>query len=87
MVDAELLADLVDFIAKHLVDRPEEVSADADVTGDKIRISLYVAAGDEGRVIGKDGRIIQAIRQIAIATAARRGKKVTLDLVKSEKDG
>ncbi len=87
MDDAALLADLVELIVKHLVERPEEVGSSAETHGDRIKILVSVAEGEQGRVIGKDGRTIHAIRQIAMMAAARRGRRVTVDLAKEPSDG
>jgi len=75
------MEDLIVYIARYLVDHPEDVRVH-QVLGRRGSIyKLSVASDDKGKVIGKDGRIIGAIRQLLDAAAAREGVHVTLDVV------
>ncbi len=73
--------DLVEYVAKSLVDIPEEVSVNV-VEGEKSTIlELCVAPEDVGKVIGKSGRIAKAIRTIISAASVRTGKRVVLEIL------
>ena len=73
--------DLVEYIAKSLVDDPSAVSVTA-VDGDKsVLLELRVAEGDVGKVIGKQGRIAKAIRTILSASAAGANKRIVLEIL------
>ena len=72
---------LVDTIIKELVDAPDEVVI-KETAGDSIVIlEIRVAQADVGKVIGKDGRIANAIRTVVKAAAAKQEKKVTVEIV------
>ena len=72
------MKELVEVIAKALVDHPEEVSVNEKNEGRTIVLELHVAEGDMGKVIGKQGRIAKAIRSVVKAAAAKEDKKVCL---------
>jgi hypothetical protein len=73
--------DLVEYIAKSLVDNPGNVEVNV-VEGEKSTIlELKVAADDIGKVIGKSGRIARAIRTILSAAAAKTEKRVVLEIL------
>lgn len=73
--------DLVEYIAKSLVDDPSGVQVN-EVEGEKSTIlELKVAEGDVGKVIGKHGRIAKAIRTILSASATKTGKRVVLEIL------
>lgn len=75
------MRELVEILAKSLVDNPDQVSVDA-VDGDKsLVLELKVASEDMGKVIGKQGRIAKAIRTIVKAAATREGKKVVVEII------
>ena len=72
--------DLVEYIAKTLVDDPSAVVVNA-IEGDKATIlELKVSEGDIGKVIGKHGRIAKAMRTLLSASSTRSGKRVTLEI-------
>lgn len=71
---------LIEYIACSLVDDPKQVSVQQGRDGDKVRIELRVAKEDMGRVIGKGGRVANAMRVLLRVAAAREGKQVTLDV-------
>lgn len=75
------LADLIDYIARALVDEPDEVQVDA-VEGDRALIlELSVADADLGKVIGKDGRTARAMRTLLAATSARQRRRAVLEIL------
>jgi len=72
--------ELVEVIAKSIVDQPEEVFVN-QVEGEKsVIFELSVADDDMGKVIGKRGRIAKAIRTVVKAAATKEGKKVIIDI-------
>ena len=75
------MKELVEVIAKALVDHPEEVSVNEKKEGRTTVLELHVADGDLGKVIGKQGRIAKALRSVVKAAAARENKKVVVDIV------
>lgn len=75
------MKELVEVIAKSLVDDPEQVVVNEKVDGSHILIELHVASADMGKVIGKQGRIAKAIRTVAKAVAAYNHKKVTVEII------
>ncbi len=75
------MKELVEVIAKALVDHPEEVSVNEKNEGRTIVLELHVAEGDMGKVIGKQGRIAKAIRSVVKAEAAKEEKKVVVDIM------
>jgi uncharacterized protein len=74
-----IMKDLIEYIAKSLVDHPEDVSV-SESGGNRVRIELSVAKDDMGRVIGKGGKVANAIRALLRVAADREGKQVTLDV-------
>ena len=75
------MKELVEVIAKALVDHPEEVSVNEKNEGRTLVLELHVADGDMGKVIGKQGRIAKAIRPVVKAAAAKEDKRVVVDIV------
>ena len=75
------MKNLVEIIAKALVDDPDQVVV-KETAGDSILIlEISVASDDVGKVIGKEGRIANAIRTITKAAAAKQEKKVTVEIM------
>ncbi len=75
------MKDLLLTMAKALVDYPTQVEIN-EVEGERTRIlELKVAETDRGKVIGKEGRIIKAIRTIVGAASAKQNKRVTVEIV------
>ena len=74
------MKELVEVIAKALVDRPEEVRVMEEEREDAIVLKLSVAEADMGRVIGKGGKIAKSIRTVLRAASARRSKHILLDI-------
>jgi predicted RNA-binding protein YlqC (UPF0109 family) len=75
------MKDLVELIAKALVDHPDQVQVTEKETDKSIVIELRVAPEDMGKVIGKQGRIAGAIRSIVKSAANREDKKVIVDIL------
>ena len=75
------MKELIEVIAKALVDNPEEVAVTETENDKAIVLELRVAQTDMGKVIGKQGRIAKAIRAVVKAAAARSDKKVIVDIV------
>ena len=73
--------ELVEYFVGYLVEAKDEISIEEVQVGDRIVLKLKVAQADMGRVIGKDGRIVKAIREIIRAYSARQNEKVSLDIV------
>jgi predicted RNA-binding protein YlqC (UPF0109 family) len=75
------MRELVEFIAKSLVDNPEQVAV-KEIKGDTtIVLELNVAQDDMGKVIGKQGKIAKAIRTVVKAAAANENKRVVVEIV------
>ena len=75
------MKELVEVIAKSLVDHPEEVVVTESEKDGAILLELHVAKEDMGKVIGKQGRAAKAIRAIVKSAASRENKKVIVDIV------
>ena len=75
------MKELVEVIAKSLVEPPEEVSVTEKESGKSTVIELKVAQSDMGKVIGKQGRIAKAIRSVVKAAASKSDKKVIVDII------
>ena len=75
------MKELVEVIAKALVDHPDEVAVTQTENEKAIVIELRVAQMDMGKVIGKQGRIAKAIRSVVKAAAAKSEKKVIVDIM------
>lgn len=75
------MKQLVEVIAKSLVEHPEEVVVTEKETGKAIVIELKVAPSDMGKVIGKQGRIAKAVRAVVKAAASKDDKKVVVDIL------
>ena len=74
------MKELVEVIAKALVDNPDEVIVTESQKGEDTLIELKVAAADMGKVIGKQGRIAKAIRSVVKAAASKEDKKVIVEI-------
>jgi predicted RNA-binding protein YlqC (UPF0109 family) len=75
------MKSLIEYIAKSLVDDPTEVVVTEQRRGRNLRIELTVADEDMGRVIGRNGRVANAMRSLLRVTAAGEDARVTLDIV------
>lgn len=75
------MKDLIEFIATSLVDDPTQVRITQSARGHNITLRLQVAKEDMGRVIGRNGRVANAMRTLLNVAAAREGKQASLDVV------
>ena len=75
------MKQIIVFIATSLVDDPTDVKDSEQRRGSHVTLRLRVAKEDMGRVIGKGGRVANAMRQLLFVTAAQEGKKATLNIV------
>lgn len=75
------MKELVEYIAKSLVDDPTEVRVVEKRDRREVRIELKVAEQDMGRIIGRSGRVANAIRALMRAAASRRGQRTSLDIL------
>lgn len=75
------MKELVETIAKALVDSPEEVVVTETENDREILLSLHVAESDMGKVIGKQGRIAKAIRSVVRAAASKTDKRVKVEIL------
>ncbi len=73
--------DLVEYIVKALADEPDAVNLSEIEGENSIMLELRVAPEDMGRMIGRKGRTINAMRSLARVLAAKMGKKVTLEII------
>ena len=75
------MQELLEFLAKSLVDDPDAVSVNAAEEDDALVLELSVAEDDAGQVIGRRGRTISALRTVMRAVGASRDQRVLVDLV------
>jgi uncharacterized protein len=75
------LKELLEFLARSLVDHPDQVRVEQIDTPDGVVLRLTVAKEDVGKVIGKQGRIARAIRTVVKASAVRDGRQATVEIV------
>lgn len=74
------MKNLLEFILIHLVDNPDAVSISMDMDGDTEVYTLKVAPEDMGKVIGKQGKVINSIRTLARVRAVKEGKHISVVL-------
>ncbi|MEG0806411.1 MAG: KH domain-containing protein [Lachnospiraceae bacterium] len=75
------MKELVEIIAKSLVDYPDEVVVTEKDNDNTLVLELHVAQSDMGKVIGKQGRIAKAIRSVVKAAATKEDRKVIVDII------
>ena len=75
------MKELVEVVAKALVENPDEVVVTEKVEGKNVYIELHVAASDMGKVIGKQGRIAKAIRTVVKAASFKDNSRVDVEIV------
>jgi len=75
------MKDLVEYMAKSLVDEPDNVRVREVRTGQGVILELHVGADDMGRIIGKSGRVANAMRALLKVAAAKAGKRASLEIV------
>ena len=74
------MKELVEYIAKSIVNAPDDVVVTEEETDEGLRLKLQVNEEDKGRVIGREGRVAQAIRTLIKVKAAKAGTRVTLEI-------
>ena len=76
------MKELLEIIAKRLVELPEQVSVEADAPDEEgtVVYHIHVAESDMGRIIGKQGRIAKAIRTIARSAAIHNNEKIAVEI-------
>lgn len=77
---ASMMADVVDYLAKALVDEPDQVTVRESSDGDRVTVRLDVAEGDWGKVIGRGGRIASAMRSLVKVAAVKEDVRVNLEI-------
>jgi predicted RNA-binding protein YlqC (UPF0109 family) len=74
-------SDLVEFVAKSLVDDPDSVSVEVQREGGGTVIELHVAEDDMGKVIGRNGSVAKALRTLLKVVSTREGEPISLEIV------
>jgi predicted RNA-binding protein YlqC (UPF0109 family) len=75
------MAELLEYLARRLVDKPDAVRVEEVDEGDTLILRLYVDEEDLGKVIGRQGRIARALRTVVRAGSAREQRRVQLEIV------
>ena len=75
-----IMKALIEYIAKSLVEHPEQVEVRESGSGNRVRLELSVSKEDMGRVIGRSGKVANSIRTLLRVAAEREGKQATLDV-------
>ena len=75
------MKELVEVIAKALVENPDEVVVTQKEEGKNVTIELHVASSDMGKVIGKQGRIAKAIHSVVKAASSKDNKRVDVEII------
>jgi predicted RNA-binding protein YlqC (UPF0109 family) len=75
------MKELIEFIAKSIVNAPDDVQVSEEENEQGIVLKLQVADDDKGRVIGKQGRIAEAMRTLIRVKAAKAGTRATLEII------
>jgi predicted RNA-binding protein YlqC (UPF0109 family) len=75
------MEDLVEYLAKALVDKPDEVRVERSEREGAIVLELHVAPDDVGKVIGRQGRVARALRTLVRASGARSNERALLEIV------
>jgi len=75
------MKELIEYIAKSIVNAPDEVVVTEEEAEEGIALKLQVADDDKGRVIGKQGRIAEAMRSLIRVKAAKAGTRVSLEII------
>ena len=76
-----MTAELLEELARRLVDEPDAVRVEREERDEVVVLRLFVAKDDVGKVIGRQGRIARALRQLVRAAAGRQRKRVVLEIV------
>jgi uncharacterized protein len=74
------MAELLAYLARELVDAPDAVRVETEEREDALVLVLHVAPDDVGKVIGRQGRIVRALRTLVRASAVREGRRVLVEV-------
>ena len=74
------MKELIEYIAKTIADHPDDIVVTETEEEDRIVIRLEVASDDKGKIIGRQGRVVQAMRTLLRVAAVKRGTRVTLEI-------
>jgi uncharacterized protein len=74
------VTDLLEFLARRLVDEPDAVRVEEEETAEGLVLHLHVAPEDVGKVIGRQGRIVRALRTVVRAASIHEGRRVLVEI-------
>lgn len=74
------LGDFIEYLAKNLVESPDQVQVEVETQDQAVRVYLTVPEDDMGKVIGREGRIARSMRTLLMIAASRRGLRSSLDI-------
>lgn len=74
------MKNLTQFLVKNLADNPDQVEVQESEQGDAVTFKLLVAEDDKGKIIGKKGKVIKAIRALVESLGLKQGKKTMVDI-------
>ena len=77
----KVMQDLIEYIAKSLASKPEEVKVTSEMDDERLILRLEVAEEDKGKIIGRQGRVAQAMRTILRVAAVKDGTRAVLEIV------
>ena len=75
------MKELIEYIARNLATKPDEVKVTEDIEDDRVVLRLEVADEDKGKVIGRQGRVAQAMRVVLRVAAVKSGTRAILEIV------
>ena len=75
------MKELIEYIARNLASKPEDVKVTEDVEDDRVVVRLEVADEDKGKIIGRQGRVAQAMRVILRVAAVKNGTRAVLEIM------
>ena len=75
------MRDLIEYIARSLASRPEDVKVTEEIEDDRVVLRLEVADEDKGKIIGRQGRVAQAMRVLLRVAAVKNGTRAILEIV------
>ena len=75
------MREFIEFIARHLVDQPDNVVLEVETREEEVVLKLKVAQGDVEKIIGRKGRTAHVLRTLLVAVAAKEGKRARLEVV------
>ena len=75
------MQELIEYIAKNLASKPDEVKVTSEMENDRMVLKLEVADEDKGKIIGRQGRVAHAMRTLLRVAAIKDGSRVVLEIV------